>query len=176
LWWWNIGKRGKPPQGTTIDTMHAECEAWIADATSGNIPLPNVGSFIVPRGQKALLAEQSAPASLTSTGARNYMGTRIKIGRVPLYLGTSRSAGKSLHVGAAGTLVLTNEGLYFVSTERTVTVLIRDIIGVELTLSSIVVSAKRHATPTVFAVSNPMLWSTVIRSLASGDLVITAAA
>ena len=173
LWWWRIGKKTKHLKGKAA-TMHAECERWIADATSGNIRVPNVGSFIVPRGQKALLAEQSAPASLTSSGARNYLGTRVKIGSVPLYFGTSRSTAKTLRVGASGMLVLTNEGLYFVSTERTVALRIGDIIAAEPTLSSIVVSAKGHSNPTVFAVANSMLWSTVIRSLASGALVITA--
>lgn len=155
--------------------MVDEAHAWLEQAEkTGKLSPPDTGAVIVPIGQVALLSEPSSLAEFQSDGGRSYLGTRVKVGQVPLYLGQSqRNARKVLQNIATGQLVLTDAGLLFVSTGKTVAIKLRDVVGVEATADSIVVNAANRVNPLMASVRNPVLWSLAIRLLAEGKLSAT---
>lgn len=151
-----------------------EAELWIERVRStGKVDPPDTGHVLVPAGQTALLSEPSSVAEYRSDGRTTHLGTRVKIGSMPIYLGQSqRSSRKLLQEVARGQLVLSNAALLFVSPQKTMAIKIEDIIGVESMSDSIVVNVANRANPLLATVDNPLLWGVVIRLLAKGDLEV----
>lgn len=149
-----------------------EAQKWLEKLkTTGKITVPNTGSIIIPKGDNAVLGEATTLFELHADSTRHYLGTRVNIGNMPIYLGSSSSVSKKvLKATSSGTLALTDKGLIFVGSARTVHLKASDIVGVEPTIDSIVVNSGTHVKPLIFGVRNPFTWSAAIKLVASGNL------
>jgi hypothetical protein len=174
LWWRDRGQKQKRRE--RVDRMVGEAEHWLEQAkANGKVSAPNTGSMIIPKGEHALLAESTSLYELRVDSTRHYLGTRVKIGKVPFYVGSSKNISKKvLKATSSGTLALADKGLLFVGSSRTARVKVGDIVGVEPTIDSIVVNSGARAAPLVFSVQTPFTWFLAIKLVASGDLKVTA--
>jgi len=167
-------RSNKKTRNARSDAMVVEAQAWMQQAkATGKIPPPNTGGVLIQKGERALLAEPSSLFELRADTARHYLGTRVKIGSIPFYVGSSKSVSrKILRETSSGTLALTDKGLIFAGLTRTARIKIADIVGVEPTLDSIVINSGARAAPLVFSVKNPFTWFLAIKLISSGDLTV----
>jgi hypothetical protein len=173
LWLRDRGQKQK--RRTHVDQMVREAEHWLEQAkANGKVSAPDTGTLIIPKSEHALLAESTSLYELRVDSTRHYLGTRVKIGKMPFYIGSSKNISKKvLKATSSGTLALTDKGLLFVGSSRTARVKVDDIVGVEPTIDSIVVNSGARAAPLVFSVQNPFTWFLAIKLVASGDLKVT---
>ena len=151
-----------------LDRMQAAAEQWIEAYNAKALPPVDTFGVMVPRGERALLAERSQLAEVTSRRKSSFAGTRISVGGLPLYFGGSDSVTrKEMRVTDTGTAVLTDKSLIFAGELRTFSMDLADIVNVSASIDAITLSTKRRATPLVVGVANPILWSSIIRSVAS---------
>lgn len=122
------------------------------------ITLP--GEFLTLRHQGAKMLEYRV--TRRSAG----FGTRLKIGVVPLYLGTSKSVPvDELREVAQGTLYLTNQRLVFVGDARTYAVPLDDILSIDNGTDWIRVDSSRRGKPVMFSVANGYFWDGIFKLL-----------
>ena len=173
-WASRIGRNGSGSTDKQIAAMTAGTEAWLASTKEyGKVPPPNLGGVMVPKGQKALLGEASVLYEMESERLTGYLGTRVKAGSLPLYIGGSRAKSrKTLHESSTGHVVLTDQAVMFVGHMSTMTAKLDDIVGMTPTLDSIALNLATRHEPMVIAVANPILWYTVIRALAAGEITV----
>lgn len=172
FWFFRIKSGSSKASNKRIEEMSTESMKWISAVQStGIVPTTDIGPVLIPPGEKALLACESKLSELTSDGARNYLGTRVKIGSMPLYLGGSRSVShKSYKQADSGHFVLTNKSAYFVGLRKTLSLKLQDIVAIHPTIDALVINIKNKAQPVALTTPNPILWSTVIHSLSNGTL------
>lgn len=173
-WASRIGRTGSGSTDKKIAAMTAETESWLASTKElGKVPAPALGGVMVPKGQKALLGEPSALYEMKSERLTGYLGTRVKAGSLPIYIGGSRAkTQKTLKESSAGHVVLTDQAVMFVGHMRTMTAQLNDVVGMTPTLDSIALNLSTRQEPMVIAVANPVLWYTVIRALSAGEITV----
>jgi hypothetical protein len=154
-----------------IDRLADDAQQWLEAASGTLVSPPDTGTFIVPKGQSAVLSELTTCYEFRSNNARAYMGTRLKVGNLPLYVGSARTLpNKSLRKVCPGRLVLTDDMFFFLGAQLTASIALTDLIGVEPSPNFIVVSSRARITPYIFSVSNPVLWAAASRALTEGKL------
>jgi hypothetical protein len=122
-------------------------------------------------GEFGVLHETSTLFEMKTFRISMGAGTRLKIGKMPLYVGGSRSTPvESLRSSAVGDLYLTNRRVIFMSTQRSVTVLLKDVVGIDASTDSVTIHSGRRNKPAVFAVSNPAKFSLLLK-LVSGESI-----
>jgi hypothetical protein len=98
------------------------------------------------------------------------LGTRVRIGKIPIYLGGWKSVPKDeLQEVGAGYLVLTNHRLLFLGA-RTLTIPFDHLLTCEQQNTGLVVSESRSKSPHVFFLENPGLWCFSVNYLANTRL------
>lgn len=168
------GPSGRKAKDKLIQAMSEETEKWLEKARSdGKVLAPDLGGVLIPRGQKALLASSSILMEMKAERLSGYLGTRVKVGGMPIYVGGSRGTShKTLKQSSSGQVVLTNEALMFVGATRTMTVKLGDIVGINPTMDSIALNLATRQEPMIFTVANPVLWHTVISAVVKGDIAL----
>jgi hypothetical protein len=154
--------------------MADEAQHWIEDmkAAGGRRAL-DPGTMIIAKGERAILMETCTLYEMRVESTRHYLGTRVKLGNTPIYLGSSKNTSKKvLRPISSGTLALTNHGLQFVGSSRTVRIKAADILAAEPTIDSIVISSSHRAAPLVFSVQNPFTWFLGIKLVTSEEISI----
>lgn len=93
-----------------------------------------------------------------------WLGTRVKIAGVPLYLGASKSLpSDELRDVGEGILYLTNKRLMFMGSARTYASSIDNILNIENGLDWIRIQAARQTKPVTFTVPNGFFWEGMYR-------------
>ena len=152
---------------------HAEVACRFIDRANQARCFPDVapGNVNLRAGEFALLNQ---PATLFEQKTRRIssaMGTRIKVGKMPLYLGSSSSSSyETTEPVADGELVLTNARAIFLSSKRSAAIALKDIVGLEATLEHVIIHSAKRKNPHVFSVGNPALWSLLAKIGASHPL------
>lgn len=122
-------------------------------------------------GEFGLLHEQS---TLFEPKTRRYSvgaGTRVKLGKVPIYLGGAQSVPvESLDPAADGDLYLTNRRVLFLSDTRSAAVALDDVIGVDAGSNQLTVHSGKRQKPLVLRVTNPAKWVLLAKLLSSEEL------
>ncbi|EFE50204.1 hypothetical protein [Neisseria elongata] len=95
---------------------------------------------------------------------RTYTGTRLKLGRIPVYFGGGKSVPNETYSHFTfGELLLTNFRLIFIGDKRNIDLPLDKIIGVECFQGGIRISQSGKNKPILFnAVPNPLLWKEAI--------------
>jgi hypothetical protein len=123
------------------------------------------------KGEFGLLGEISTQFENKTKSYRLGAATRVKIGKIPLYLGGSRPFYYDDMVAAgSGDLYLSNRRIIFLSDKRSSTIALKDIIGIDASIDSITIHSSKRQTPYIFTVSNPAIWSLLVKVISSEGL------
>jgi hypothetical protein len=167
-------RKQKADRHAAVERLTSEAQLWLKTAkASGKVSAPDVGPLMIPKGEHALLAEPSTLFELHADSTRRYLGTRVKVGSMPIYIGQSQGTSrKVLSKSSSGHVALTDKGLLFVGSSRTARIKAKDIVGVEPTLTTIVVNSATLKSPLVFQVGNPFTWFLAIKLVAAGEVTV----
>ena len=100
------------------------------------------------------------------TVSRVGIGTRVKIGNMPIYLGRSDPVVRQeVMATAGGELGLSGKRLVFSSPDRTLVYKLEKIVGVEIFSDSIAISIAGRVNPIYIAVGNGLLWGNLVKLL-----------
>jgi hypothetical protein len=172
IWFWKINRAVRNAV-SKVETLGQTAKIWLDQVTRGGLsPEPKTGTVILPENQLALLAETSTRYEFRADNRRAYVGTRLKVGSLPAYVGGARTLPHTaLRSICTGQLVLTNLALIFASQERAASIKLEELISIEPSPDFIVVAERSRATSYVFSVNNPILWAAAARLLAEGKLM-----
>jgi len=147
-------------------SLKRELSDFIAHISeSGSLPTVTTSNLHLQSGEFAILGESSAVLfELRRSRIGGGIGTRVKVGKMPLYLGGWKSTSvESPTRAASGDLYLTNQRLVFAGGTRTVTVTWKNLLAVEANLGGISVATTHARVPYVWKVHNPLLWGLLIQ-------------
>lgn len=157
-----------------VRSQTAEACSYVADANSARalptVWMKNVNS---QKGEFGLLGQTSTQFETKTKSYRLGAATRLKVGKLPLYLGGSQYFSyEDLVATGAGDLYLSNQRIIFLSDKRSTTIALKDVIGIDAGTDSITIHSSKRQKPLIFAVNNPAIWSLLVK-LASGEKLDT---
>lgn len=123
--------------------------------------LPNISVDIDTHpGEFVVMMADSAIYEQKSTGRRGmYAGTRVKIGKIPIYLGGGQSVSNQAVVKTSdGQLYMTNKRIVFVGMKRSWDCKHSDVLSIENGLDRLVVNSRHSDKPIIFDVQNGFYW------------------
>ena len=152
----------------------AEACSYVADANHARafptVWMQNVNS---QKGEFGLLGQASTQYETKTKSYRLGAATRVKVGKLPLYLGGSQYFSyEDLVAAGAGDLYLSNQRIIFLSDKRSTTIALKDVIGIDAGTDSITIHSSKRQKPLIFAVNNPAIWSLLVK-VASGEKLDT---
>lgn len=178
--WWGFAailKRGKERQieqqllnDQKRASAHAEAACRFIDQVSKARCFPDIspGNVNMLAGEFAILRESATLFEQKTRRVSSAVGTRVKVGKIPLYLGSSSSSSyETTEPVADGELVLTNIRTIFLAQQRSATIVLKNVVGLEATLECIIIHSAKRKTPHVFSVGNPALWALLTKIGAS---------
>lgn len=132
------------------------------------VSLDNVNQL---RGEFGLLRDSATLIEPRTHRFTIGAGTRLRLGKFPLYLGGAQSTPvESLRPVATGELYLSNRRLIFLSERRSAIVALKEVAAVEGGPDSITVHAAERARPLVLALSNAATWTLMIKLAVSSPI------
>jgi len=139
--------------------------------SSGSFP-PVAASRIVSQPDNPVLAAcQASVLEMTTEQVRGYLGARVKVGSLPVYIGQSRGTQKrKLSEVATGELALTPKALVFSGAQRSIDVELKHIVAIDIAIDAITISVKGRQKPYIFIVPNGFLSGMLVRNLIQIDL------
>jgi hypothetical protein len=150
----------------------AEACSYIADVNrTRSYPTVLMQSVSVQKGEFGLLSETSSLIEIKTKRYNLGAGTRLKLGKLPIYLGGSKQYSYEDRVPAGdGDLHLTNKRIIFMSPNRSAAIAFKDIVGFDASLDSITIHNGKRQKPISFTVRNPALWSLLAKIASAGNL------
>ncbi|HJW23920.1 MAG TPA: hypothetical protein VJ576_03400 [Rhodocyclaceae bacterium] len=150
----------------------AEACAYIANLNRDRVFVPVwMPDVSLKDGEFGCLQEPSTLHELRTRRISMGAGTRVRIGKVPIYLGGGESIPvEDIRPVADGNLHLTNRRLVFLSPRRSAAVALKDVIGIDASLDAITVHTSKNEKPKSFTVGNPAKWSLLIKLMAGEEL------
>lgn len=155
-----------------IQRLTQEAEAWLDAAyRRGRFEQYRPERAILGKTEFAVLCGTTSMRELATERRNAGVGTRIKVGGLPIYLGGSRGISHQvLKEVAEGELVVTNKRLMFIGRDRQIVIPWAKLAGIEAFMDSILVADSGKAKPVMFPVPNGLLWAMAIRKLTELDL------
>lgn len=176
LLWFNLGAGGRQNRAgmKAFKALTDETQQFIRDAEkNGRFPDADPGNLMLHGTEFAVLSEASNLSALKERSVSSGVGTRVKIGNLPIYLGQSQSVRQSsIEDFGTGHLVLTNKRLVFNGSTNQIMDL-TDITLIESQPDVLLIVAK-NGRPLRFKVRNTVLWNTLIRYLSATPLTANA--
>lgn len=129
---------------------------------------PDQGIFpanvILKGNETCFLNDYVVMNEIVRESIRTYTGTRLNLGRIPVYFGGGKSVSNETYGNFTfGELLLTNFRLIFIGDKRNIDLPLDKIIGVECFQGGIRISQSGKNKPILFnAVPNPQLWKEAI--------------
>ena len=147
------------------------CEFITRANAARAFPEISPGNVNILPGEFALLRERATLFEQKTKRISSAVGTRIRVAKMPIYLGSGHSSSYEMTEPVAnGEMVMTNKRMVFLATERSATIALKDVVGLEAGLGTISVHSAKRKTPHVFAVGNPALWALLAKIGASHPL------
>lgn len=149
---------------SSLDRLAAEAQRFFDHVNDARaFPSPELARLIDSRATPVLAACNAQLFEFQSTGT-SHVGTRVKLGSMPVYIGASTKNSPTLKNTALGELGLTTKGLTFISDTRTVDIKFRSIAGVTVFGDGIQIASSELAKPLLFKLSNGILWGQLVRN------------
>lgn len=122
---------------------------------------------IISHADKPVLAScEGRLLEVTTEQARQYLGTRVKVGGLPIYLGQSASKSRTvLKETSQGELALTAKSLIFSGPQRSVDIDLDKIVALDVAVDGVTVSVSGRKKPFIFIVPNGILWGMLLKNL-----------
>lgn len=143
------------------------------EALNASRTYPTVDMFGVnaQKGEFGLLHESSTLYELKPYRVGGAAGTRLKLGKVPIYLGGFESHSlEDWSLAARGDLYLTNKRIVFTGDARSASIALTDMIALDTELDAVRIHTAKRQKPYLFAVGNSILWSLLAKIAASGEV------
>jgi hypothetical protein len=152
-----------------LAALTAEACRYIEEVNQSRaFPTVDLGAVRPQAGEFGVLSEPATSFELQIRRRIAGIGTRIRVGRVPLYLGSAQSVPvETMTPVAVGQLCLTNRRLLFLSDRRSATVALQDLVAVDAGLETLTVHSGQKQRPLVLAVGNPQKWAVLLRLFSS---------
>jgi hypothetical protein len=150
-----------------LDELTAATRGYIEDLEQRRVFAPvTVPGLHLEEGEFAVRHERTALAEYTRARVGGGLGTRVRVGGFPIYLGGWKSVPKEeLRETGTGELVLTNRRLLFLGA-RTLTIPFDKLLTCQQIGDGLVVSESRSKHPHVLVVENPGLWCFLVNWVA----------
>jgi len=181
LVWWAISAATKKAKQAEQRRLAEKARGQTAEACTyieevnrtrafQTVLMQNVNS---QKGEFGLLGETSTLFETKARSYRLYAGTRVKLGKMPLYLGGSKPVYyEDLVAAGEGDLHLSNQRIIFLSDKRSSAVALRDVVGIDASLDSITIHTSKRQKPFIFTVRNPAMWALLVK-IASAEGLAT---
>jgi hypothetical protein len=131
--------------------------------------LPDVAvDIVLQKGEIALLREDGSQLA-ESRAYRVFGGVGTRIRGVYIGGGASESYQRLRQIDT-GTLILTTERLIFDGGLENRALKVKDVLSAEAWSDAIEVSSSRRQKSQVYSVGNPLIWSRMIKAVASGEI------
>lgn len=169
LWYWaGSADRARADNKRRHESIAQEATSFFESVNSSRQFPPANAERVLDRPDNPVLAACDATLmEVTADQARNYLGTRIKVGGMPIYLGRSASSSRAVTKATAkGELALTPTALVFNGAQRSADVDLRKITAIDIALDGISVAIKGKQKPLIFMVPNGLLWGQLVKNLA----------
>jgi len=150
-----------------VNQLNAEAKEFFDKlVTTGKISAPDT-PLVLGADEAALLHEPSKLIEARATRVYSGGGVRVK----GIYIGGGESSSvQGLKQLDSGTLTLTTKRLVFTGSMESRVVSIKDIVSVEPLPDAIEVSTGKRAKRQIYSVHNPVIWTTLVRTVAKGGL------
>jgi hypothetical protein len=168
LWYWSVrADRANARLVTKRESIVREATAYLEAVSAAGIFPESPTERILSRPDAPVLAACNAKLlEVSSDQIRRYLGTRIKLAGVPIYLGQSSPTYRTVvRQTAEGELAVTPTSLIFDSPQRSVSVDLEKISALDMGFAEITVSAKGTSRPYTFVVPNGLLWGMLLKNL-----------
>jgi hypothetical protein len=121
------------------ELIKAACEFVSQVNAARCYPDVSPGDVSIRKGEFAILKEPATLFEQKSHRTGSAIGTRVKVGKMPVYLGSSHSTSyETTDPIAAGELVITNLRIIFLADTRSATILLKDAVGISAGLDQMV--------------------------------------
>ncbi|MFA6310621.1 MAG: hypothetical protein WC681_04020 [Sterolibacterium sp.] len=159
--------RADSKAGDKNNQLADEAAAYFDHVNSvGKFPESPTDRIISRQDCPVLAACNAKLLEVTSDQARQYLGTRVKLAGLPIYLGQSSSAARTaVREAAQGELAITPKSLIFDGQHRSADVDLDKITALDIAFDAITVSVRGRQKPLIFIVPNGLLWGMLIRNL-----------
>lgn len=155
-----------------LNRLQAEAKEFLDRVVAtGKITVPDGIPVVLGTDEAALLHEPSKLIEARATRVYGGVGARVK----GIYIGSGKSRSvQDMERVDSGMLTLTTKRLVFTGSMESRVVNIKDVVSVVAISDAIEVSTAKKAKRQVYTVRNPLIWATLIRSVISGALKLTA--
>lgn len=168
MWYWarsvdgSGAKRARNQQQIVDETV----QYFDAVNSSGRFPPAQAERIISTPDREILAACNAKLFELTTQRANNHVGTRMKLGSMPVYVGRSIPASSTeLREASPGELAVTPDMLIFSGSLKSADVALSRITSVEILRDGITLTVTGRARPLTFQLSNGLLWGMLIKNL-----------
>lgn len=171
---WGIGRlnrnQAEVPKGAEL--LIEETMAFFEHVNAQRVFPPAQADRILSKPKAPLLAVCNARLfEMHVSRATQHVGTRLKLGGVPIYLGQSVPVSKSvMREASQGELGVTAKTLIFVGVDRSIDVKLDSVTSVEILADGFRLTAQGRVKPLTFVVSNGLLWAMLVRNLIALDV------
>lgn len=163
---WQGSKRDPHGGGRRLPVANEAAAFFDAVNRDRAFPPPSASRILDTPERQILAACDAKLLELGVERTRGYVGTRVKIGSMPLYLGKSAGTSKTvLKEAARGELAATTRGLLFSGQTSSLEIPYGKIIAVDTHIDGVTVAASDRAKPVTFIVANGLLWGMLLRNL-----------
>jgi len=161
-----------PISQAKANQLNAEAKEFFDKlVTTGKISEPDNIPIVLGADEAALLQEPSKLIEARATRVHSGGGVRVMKG---VYIGAGQSSSvQGLKKIDSGTLTLTNKRLVFTGSMESRVVNMKDIVSVEPLPDGIEVSTGQKAKLQIYSVHNPVIWTMLVRTVATGGLSAT---
>jgi len=175
-WWFFRASRKRAAQDQA-DKLERQVQDSVAQAcnyiqrlnTSRSFPVVWMKNVNAKPGEFGLLHETT---TLFEHKTKRYTlgaGTRLRVGKIPLYLGGAQHFSyQELEPAADGDLYLTNERVVFISDRKSASVPLKDLIGIEGNPGAIILHSAKRQQPYTFRVANSAQWTMLLKLFSAG--------
>jgi hypothetical protein len=168
FWRWSgAGDRERKERDAESQRIITEAVEFFENVNTHRGFAPAQTDRIICQPDDPILAACNAKLFEVSTSqVRQYLGTRVKIGGLPIYLGQSTPQSRTvIKESATGELALTPTRLIFNGTTRSANVELKKIIALDIARDGITVSISGRQKPLLFIVPNGLLWGQLVKNL-----------
>ena len=172
IWWFNkSAKADKKAAEERVIKASEEVKAFIEQVNVSMKFEPISINLNLQNDEFAVLAEVATLYEYRTQRISTGVGTRVKIGGLPLYLGRSISQSEDkLKKVTQGMIYLTNKRIVFVGDNKNVTTALKDIVSVENALDHITVNSSKRQKPEIFTTKNGFYWGCLTQALTKMQL------
>jgi hypothetical protein len=168
LWRWSgSSERAKARRNSEHQALVDQTLAFFKRVNhERSFPEANAERVISRPDAPVLAACNCRVLEVTTEQARQYLGTRVKIAGMPIYLGQSATKSKTtIKETAQGELALTIKALIFSGSQKTIDLDLRKIVALDVAVDGITVSVSGRVKPLIFIVPNGLFWGTLLKNL-----------